>query len=208
MKFRNKKDHFYAAVNNIINNDKLYNSIIKLQNELVMLLNHEPKVVAIVAPIARSHSSLMAKAISEVYAHNNEKTLLIDLDMHEPTLDKIYNLNCDESAENSNENTNKAPIKINDYLDVAISHTKVYQAKFLVSDEFKKTIELARTNYNHVIILLPPVLENHDILLLKNELDAIVLSTKKEETLIKDIEKSIEFFKINKLPYVGTIIIN
>lgn len=209
MKSLNKKNYFNDAVDNVINNEKLYNSIIKLQNELVVLMNREPKVVALVTPKTSMHSSLMAKAISEVYASNNEKTLLIDLDLHEPTIDKLYNLNCDKSiADMTIENAKDVVVKINDYLDVVVSQIKTYQAKFLASNDFKNVIMSLKENYEHIVVVLPPVLENQDILLLKESVDAVVLTTKKNETKIKDIKESIAFLKVNKLPYAGSIFIN
>ncbi|MCH5180073.1 MAG: hypothetical protein J1F32_02525 [Erysipelotrichales bacterium] len=209
MKSLNKKNYFNDAVNNVIANEKLYNSIIKLQNELVVFMNRQPKVVAIVAPRDRRHSSLMAKAVSEVYAFNNEKTLLMDLDMHEPTINKLYNLDSEKSLiDLVQEDPKEMALKINEYLDVVVSKTETYQAKFLVSNEFKDIMSKLKDGYDHIIVVLPPVLENQDVLLLNDSLDAVVLVTKKNETIIKDIKSSINFLKSNKLPFVGTIFIN
>ena len=209
MKLFKRKNRFGDACNNVISNKKLYNSIVKLQNDLVVYANTYPKVIAIVSPFDRVYNSLMAKSIAEVYAHNNKKTLLIDLDMHTPTMDKLFKLENEKSIlDIAYKNDKNAINKVSDNLDVILARVETYQANFLVSNEFKQALMQLKDLYDHIVVILPPILDNQDILLIKEYLDVVLLVSKKDETTIKEINKAVRFIKINRINFAGTIFIN
>lgn len=209
MELLNKNNALKKAVNDVLNNKPLKESIIKFQNEVVSLTNSQPKTMAIVAPKDRTQSALMAKALADVYAANGEKTILLDLDLYAPTIATLYDLSKTRSIlEISLDNTKKGIAKINDKLDVIASKPNTYPAKFLLLDEVKSVLDEIKKLYDHIIITLPPVLENSDILLFKDYLDAIILVVHKNQTKIKDVKLALEFVKNNNLPYVGTMFIS
>ena len=203
-----RRNRFLDACNNVINNEKLYNSIVGLQNDLIVFTNSEPKVIAVVSPLVRLNSSLMAKTIAEVYAHSNKKTLLIDLDMRMPTMDKLFKLEDTKSIlDIASDDVKSVVNKINDNLDVIVARVETFNANFLISDEFKECLSSLKENYKHIIVTLPPVLENQDILLVKEHLDAVLLVAKKDETTILSIESSVKFMKDSNINLVGTVFI-
>ena len=202
MKLLNKDDALKRAFHNVFNNELLKESIIKFQNEIVSIMHQQPKTIALVAPKNRLQSALMAKAMAEVYAANNEKTLLLELDLYSPTMATLYDLQKSCSLlDISLDASKKGIFKINQQLDIIASKQDIYPAKFLLSDELKEA-------YTHIVVTLPPVLENSDILLFKDFFDAILLVAHKNQTKLKDIYAALDFIKKQDLPYVGTMMLS
>ncbi len=209
MKLLNKDDALKRAFHNVFNNELLKESIIKFQNEIVSIMHQQPKTIALVAPKNRLQSALMAKAMAEVYAANNEKTLLLELDLYSPTMATLYDLQKSCSLlDISLDASKKGIFKINQQLDIIASKQDIYPAKFLLSDEVQNVLKTLKEAYTHIVVTLPPVLENSDILLFKDFFDAILLVAHKNQTKLKDIYAALDFIKKQDLPYVGTMMLS
>lgn len=179
------------------------------QNNLSIYSRKHPiQTVAVAAPRKLEEFDLFVKAFVDTYA--KESTLVIDLNMREPLLDKLLptehktnlsqlidkNLTLDDLAVHVKDNLDAIYIDHIDYLD-----------KVLCSAAFTNLMTKAREKYNHIVFVSPAWMKYQDLALVRKHLDAILLFSVKNKTRRDDIVKSIETFDLLKLPYVGTTFI-
>lgn len=188
--------------------EKLKESILLAQNSLAVYGSKMPiQTVALVTPRDNDAFLPFAKAFAKMYAKDG-KTLVIDLNVHQPSLEKIFASEHEEKLSNNKLDSlslSSLAIAIEDNLDVIYTEKMTHPDEFYCSEFFKGLLQEARKNYKHIVFLSPAWMDYQDLALLHDELDAVTLFALKNKTRRDDIVQSISNFDILNLPYVGTI---
>ena len=204
----NKKDSELMSIfSNIKDNKKIIDSTIKIQNNINIYANS--KVIAIAVAKDDISLGIVARTIAEVYALQNQSTLLIDCNMYNPSLNNVYNKLFIETGLNNmlddEFNTEKLVNKISNNLDAVFTNKANYPTKIFKSKQYAEFICNAKDKYEHVILVMPSIVEHQDILLNKELITATLLIARKNKVSKKDLFDSIQTLEVNSIPYVGTI---
>lgn len=204
----NKRDTKLLSIfSNLTSNKKIIDSTIKIQNNINIYANS--KAIAVVAAKDDVSSDIVARTIAEVYAFQNQSTLLIDCDMYNHSLNKMYNKEFVEMGLNNilddKFDVEKLVNKISNNLDIIFTNNDNYPTKVFKSKQYIEFVCNAKEKYEHVIFLMPSIVEHQDILLNKKLITATLLIARKNKVSKKDLFDSIQVLKANDIPYVGTI---
>ena len=204
----NKNDlKFIAAFENIKEDEKIISSTIKIQNSINIYA--DSKVIAVSVAKDDISVNIIARTLAEMYAFQNQSTLLLDCNMYTPTLNNAFNINNIEIGLNNiiNEDINidKLVNHITDNLDVVFSCKTVYPTEVFKSKNYIDFISSMKDKYQHIIIIMPSIAEHRDILINKELFTAALLVARKNKVSKKDLYDSIQVLESNNIPYVGTI---
>lgn len=134
----------------------------------------EPKVLSITSPAPKEGKTVMAANLAISYAQNGRKTLLLDLDMRRPRVEKalgIEKLNVgvvnhilkdvplENITQNYMENLDVIPVEL-----IPPNPTSL-----LTSKKFEQFMEKIKEKYEKIIIDLPPMLAAADSLIVSKE---------------------------------------
>lgn len=193
----NKSDKkLIQAFENLTENKKLYDGIAKLQNDIAMYSDGKNKMIAITAPNNHLHSVLLAKSLATFFQNQDEKVLLLNMNMDENLTEyddlldaKVVDLKNVSFEENG--------------LTIHTLEKSNKSAEVLFSPLFKEYIEKANKTFDRIVIVVPPVNSHCDILAIKEYIDSSTVVAVKDETLLVDILKANDFIKENNIPFKG-----
>lgn len=202
----NKRDEKLLKIfENVTDDPKIVESIIQLQNNIN--IHGNAKVIGVSSPKNDVTTLIAAKAIAEVYAMQNQPTLIIDCNMYNSLLQHYYG--DIKKYLNDLNDSSKSPLSLaknlNKNLGVIVSKNTTYPSEVFLSDSFHQLLEEAKCHYEHVVMILPSIINHNDIITLKNDLTAAVLVARKKQTKREDLFDSIELLKTYNVPYIGTI---
>ena len=116
--------------------------------------NKELKIISLTSASPGEGKTVTCINLATVYAQTKQKTLLIDMDLRKPKIHRAFSLSNKGGISDFITNTHsidKNINKINDYLDVLVSGSKVpFPAEVLVSGKIKEMMDYLRL----MIILL------------------------------------------------------
>lgn len=188
--------HFLKQLGSPNSNTKLYNSILALQNEIVINCPSNNKVLGIVSVEDELYSAAIAKALVEFYEIHEEKTLLLNVNMHNDIMPIVFEGKDYQVLEKMTlGKTSKEGFAI--YKTLGLEE---FSSEVLHSEEFKAYMQKVREHYDHVVLMLPPIPEYRDVLLLKDVMDCAVLITKRDRTEVSKIYECVNFLKKNEIP--------
>lgn len=204
----NKRDlKLLSIFENIEQDEKIIDSTIKIQNNINIYA--DSKVIAISMAKFDIALAVAARTIAEVYKLQNQKTLLIDCDMYNPSLNNIFNNdNIDTGLNNiidNNVDVDKLISHFSNNLDVVFTNKTNYPTEIFKSKQYNEFICMSKEKYDHIILIMPAIVEHQDILLNKDLITASMLVARKNKVSKKDLFDSIQFLKLNNISYVGTI---
>lgn len=140
--------------------------------------NKELKVLNLTSTFPGEGKTVTCINLATVYAQTKKKTLLIDMDLRKPKIHRSFGLSNKGGISDyiTNEHTIESNIhKINEYLDVLVSGSKVpFPAEVLVSDKIKEMMDDLRTKYDKIIIDCPPLTAVADATIISNFSDATI----------------------------------
>ena len=204
----NKNDEkLLTHFENIERNKNLSESIIKTQNNINIY--GDSYVIAITAPKDDLALTLSSYALSKIYASKNARTLLVDCNMYNPMLRDVINSSnnklCLNNILDKNINFNDAITHIWDNLDVVFCDTKDYPTEIFKSEEYLNFIESVKTTYEHVVLIMPTVIEHQDMLLVKTIIGSSLLVVRRNRVSKKMLFDAVQFLTANNMAYVGAI---
>ena len=204
----NKRDNkLMTTFTNINQDQKLIESAIKIQNDINIYANS--KIIAIAVAKTDISLDIVASTLAEVYALQNQKTLLIDCDMYAPFLNNLFNKDLVECGLDDligdKINMDKLINHISDKLDAVFTEKTNYPTEVFKSKNYYDFICEIKDRYEHVILVMPSIVDHQDILMSKELITATLLVARKSKVSKKDLFDSIQTLKVNDIPYVGTI---
>lgn len=138
----------------------------------------ELKVLSLTSTFPGEGKTITCTNLATVYAQTKQKTLLIDMDLRKPKIHRVFNLSNKDGM--SDFIINEHPIeknidKINDYLDVLVSGSKVpFPIEILVAGKMKEMINYLKTKYDKIIIDTPPLTSVADSTIISNFCDGTI----------------------------------
>ncbi len=187
------------------NKDVLNKSLITLQNNIEIFSNGKNQVIALSTTRNKFLTTLCGYALADLYSQNGEKVLIVETDMHDPFLKEFCELRSD--LDFSKIKISKTITKLSSKLSVVFSETNMFSAKVFHSEKFIKLINDAKDKYDHIIMLIAPMLKYNDIIALKNLFDVSLLVAKKDWTYVKDINKCLKIISEQNIPFLGVSLI-
>ena len=171
----------------------------------------EPKVVSITSPAPKEGKTVMAANLAISYAQNGRKTLLLDLDMRRPRVEKALGLEKlnigvvnhilkDVPLENITQN-------YMENLDVIpVGPIPPNPTSLLTSKKFEQFMEKIKEKYEKIIIDLPPMLAAADSLIVSKHTDGMILVVRAGETYRNSLKVSIENIEASGVNLLGLVI--
>lgn len=204
----NKKDIKLMSIFNDVKDDSIMiDSIVKIQNSINIYASS--KVIAVAAATTDISLSVVSRALAEVYAMQNQQTILIDCNMYNPTLNNLFDKSTIEIGLNNIKDekldTNKLINHISKNFDAIFTNEINYPTEVFKSSQYINFINSVKEHYEHIILVMPELIEHQDILMNKDLITATLLVARKNRVSKKDLFESIQTLEINNIPYVGTI---
>lgn len=188
--------------------EKLKETLVLAQNSLAVYGNKMPvQTIALATPREVNEFLPFVQAFAKTYAKDG-KTLVMDLNVHQPSLEKIFASEHEEKLSNKKLDSlslSSLTVTVGENLDAIYTEKMTYPDEFYRSEAFKTLLQEARKIYKHIVFLSPAWMDYQDLALLHDELDAVALFAMKNKTRRDDIVQSISNFEMLDLPYVGTI---
>ena len=207
---KKEKKSKVEVLSNFNKDSELFQKFITLQNEINV--THDTKVIAVTSIENDLLTAAFANALALTYAFNDSKTMIIDANMYNPSLNEVL---CDSNSSDVcvlENNDNKSELshettKVNENLEALCFDKQVYPGNVFKSKVIQDILKKEGSKYEHFIILVPSIKEHKEVSLLKDVLKSIVLVVRKDVTKKKDIYEAISFFREAELPLAKTVII-
>lgn len=169
------------------------------------------KTIGVTSSLAHEGKSTISANLAIAYAQSGEKTLLIDGDLHRPTVAKAFKCKNDRGLTTliANDLTEKnQDIKstlINNLFILTSGILPPDPAKFARSPKVKSIIDDLKKDYDVIIMDLPPMLGASETTILSSKLDAIILVVNPNvatKMSISKTKKTMDLAKLNILGYI------
>nr|MDT0253764.1 CpsD/CapB family tyrosine-protein kinase [Endozoicomonas sp.] len=127
----------------------------------------------------------LASELSEA----GKKVLLLDADLRQGTLFKHFDKTGEQGLADNLMNSDHSVVAVNQYLDlVSGSSRPANPSELLMCPAFKELLEWASSQYEVILINVPPVLKATDAAIVGDLCDTSLVVIQAEATSIKDIE--------------------
>ncbi|MBO4667506.1 MAG: hypothetical protein J5666_05220 [Bacilli bacterium] len=195
----NNKQKIINGLLNASLDDETIDRLTSLQNEIGV--SFSTKVIAITSINDDALAVAFAKAFASAYSVNNERTLIIDANLYNPSLRKTL-------KESDGERSGGYKVTFVDGKPNAVCLSKeTYPSEVLKGGIVQKIINENQGNYDHFVVLVPSIKEHKEIVLLKDVLTAIVLVAQKDVTKKEHIFNAIQYCAANNLPLAKTVVL-
>ncbi|MBO4668054.1 MAG: hypothetical protein J5666_08040 [Bacilli bacterium] len=203
---RNNLDY----LSHVNSDDSLFKNLTALQNEINVYF--DTKVLAVTSINNDVLAAAFAKAFADAYGRNGSKTLIIDANLYNPSLESYI--------ENHSDGDTIIAVEKNDTIsgynreaDLAVNvktislDKQIYPGNAFKDKAVHKIIEENKNEYEHIIVLVPSVKEHKDVVLLSDVINSALLVVERNITKKEDIFNAIQFFNANQLPLAKTVVI-
>jgi capsular exopolysaccharide synthesis family protein len=171
----------------------------------------EPKVIEITSPGPSEGKTLTAATLAISYAQNGIKTLLLDLDMRKPRVEKVLGLERFNIGI-VNHILKDVPVEriIQNYMEnldvIPVGPIPPNPSSLLTSKKFVDLFNKLKEQYEKIIIDLPPVLAAADALIISKYTDGLVLVVRAGGTLKHSLKIALENIKTSSANLLGLVI--
>lgn len=178
-----------------------------------MAIDHDIKTLALTSADVSEGKSTVTDNLAIVWAQSGKRVLLIDADLRRSTLHRTFNvsnqfgLTTVLTSRNHTIDMNKIikPSGIQN-LDILTSGPiPPNPAELLNSERMSEFIKAMRSNYDTIILDVPPILEVTDTQILSRYLDAVVLVVKQGHTQKLAAKRSVELMNLAHANLIGYI---
>ncbi len=179
---------------NVSIKEQMVKKITILQNEISIV--YDTKVIAISSFGDDKLAAAFAKGMADVYAVNDSNALVIDANLYNPCLKDLLNGQSAEGIQKLGEKNGVA------YLDKEIYPSTVYK-----SGAIQKLIEDGLKEYEHILVIVPSIIEHQEIALLSKEINSAVLVARQNVTKKGQIFNALQFCAEANIPVSKTVIL-
>lgn len=175
----------------VLDSDKLKSAIPKLLEDLEEL---EKEIKVKIVGITNLGKKEIDGIIDNFGQERNEawgKTLIIDLNIEEPFIQDIYDVNTEINITTILNKDNVLPVKVKDNLDVLPAVKHEYPARFLKEEQFSEIIKKYREEYEYIFIQLPAKEFYSAILFNLGLIDSLLINVSFDYTKMKVLDKYI-----------------
>ena len=206
--FENKKTN-RKLLNRFLLIDKkstTYEEITKLQSDIG--ISHETVVIAIAAVDDDYASTVFAKAMATTFALNKKRSLIIDANLFNPELANVLEIKVEEIEDNKKRSKRKIkPITYNKNIDLALFPDQTYPSEFYKSSALKDFIKESRRSYDHLIVIVPNLIEHDDVSIFTESIDCLLLLSQRNVTPKGQVFKALQKVEEYKLPLAKVVVI-
>ena len=203
---RNNLDYL-SQVNS---DDSLFENLTALQNEINVYF--DTKVLAVSSIDDDVLAAAFGKALADAYGRNGSKTLVIDANLYNPSLEayvekhsKGDTITIAEKSETLSGSNRETPLLGN--VKIISLDKQIYPGNAFKEKAVHKLIENNKGDFEHIVVLVPSIKEHKDIVLLSDIINSALLVVERNVTKKEDIFNAIQFFKVNELPLAETVVI-
>ncbi|CAD5902908.1 CpsD/CapB family tyrosine-protein kinase [Carnobacterium maltaromaticum] len=197
----NKNSYFDERVREIMTNLQF----MKMKNQQTY------KSLVITSSHKGEGKSFCALHLALAYAKQNKKVLLIDSDMHKPSLSKMLNVQSVEGL-STILNSNDDPmiyIKKTKFPNLYILAAGIQPSNplaLLNSSRLQDLVVYYKEKFDMVLIDTPPVLLINDSRVVGNACDGVLLVVRSGITKSRDLEKAMSLLTLSESKVIGTIL--
>ena len=171
--------------------------------------NDAGKVIGITSPCPQEGKSTTSLNLSYSLAEAGYKVLLIDADMRRPSVSKTLDLPRSPGLSNmlteEPENAVRTGI-LTENLSVLLSgDIPPNPSELIGSKKMQKLIEGFRTEYNYIIVDLPPVIAVSDPLAMSKNIDGMVVVVRHGHTKRSDVIETMRQIKMVNINVLGFV---
>lgn len=170
----------------------------------------KPAVIAVTSPAPKDGRTLTAANLAAAYAKFGFKTLLVDLDMRNPRLEQLFNVDSNSGLSEcvlKDLPLENAITRLTDNFDLLSSgDTTVESTKIISSSRLREIIEKLKNRYDIVVLDTPALTETVDALIMSKLSDGIVLLVREGQTSKEDLKVSVENLQTHSVRILGIIL--
>ena len=155
-----------------------------------LLLSHSgkpPQTILVTSALPGEGKSTTVANTAIVLAQTGARTLILDLDMRRPTMDKIFGLTGHEGMSaflsgNSDLSSQVKQTRFPNLFMVPAGRPAPNPAELVGAERMRNGLEVLQQHFDHIIIDSPPCLEITDALVLATQVDGLLLVVRAGKT--------------------------
>ena len=174
--------------------------------------NNNHKVFMVTSCVPHEGKSTTASNIALSLAHKGHKVMLLDFDLRNPTLHKIFSIgdslgliDCLEKNQ-----LNKSYIKIHsEYPNLSLlvsSHASQIPTELLSQAYVSKLIQRLKNEYDYIILDTPPIHLMDDTYLIARHAESMILVLRQDYLPVAQITESLDRISRMHAPLLGCVI--
>ena len=188
-------DKIIANLLDAVSHPDITDRLTALQNEVGVDFSTE--VIAITSIRDDELAAGLAKGLADTFANNGEKTLIIDANLYNPCLKRLLG---DKAREGELS-------QLEDNVSALCLGKEIYPSEVYKSGKIHEIIEKHQSEYMHFVVLVPTIRDHKEIVLLRDEVTAILLAAQKNVTIKQFIYEAAGYCVDNSLPFAKTVIL-
>ena len=170
------------------------------------------KKILVTSPTPGDGKTIICGNMAQAFAQNGEKTLIVDLDMRRPRLEKAFGIS--ERAKKgvtncivSNLDVEEVLVHIDDNLDILpVGPLPPNPTAILTSKKIKNLIESLEKEYDRIIFDTPPMLAAADAGIVSHLTDGVVLVVKMGKTARDSLKLALSNLTKSKSKVLGLVL--
>lgn len=177
----------------------------------LFVMGPEGKLLAVTSPGPGDGKTIMAANIATAFAQNGYETLLLDLDMRRPRVEKVFGLDRMKIGITGrifkNIPIEEMTISVFENLDIIpVGALPPNPTVILTNPVFSEVLQKLRERYQKVVIDLPPVLVASDALIVGKQSDGVVLVVRANATQKSSLKLAYENLKAIRAKILGVLV--
>ena len=190
-----KHDKMVANLMDVASHPDMADRLTTLQNEVGV--DFSTKVIAITSIRDDVLAAGLAKGLADTFANNGEKTLIIDANLYNPCLKGLLGDKAKEGELSI----------LGDNVSTLCLGKEVYPSEVYKSGKIHEIIEKYQEEYAHFVVLVPTIRDHKEIVLLRDDVTAILLVAQKNVTIKQSIYEAAGYCVDNSLPFAKTVVL-
>jgi succinoglycan biosynthesis transport protein ExoP len=170
-----------------------------------------PRIIQVTSAVPGEGKSTIAVALAISSAQAGIRTVLVDLDVRNPSVSKIFNINAADGAADSTQMVSITGSALVPYeklpLTIVGAGTDPRLRPDMVDTQFLKRLIQELANHCDLVVLdSPPVLAVADAIVISNVADVTLLVVQAETTPKNIVRQAVKMLRANRSPLAGFII--